>query len=175
MNNNTIGCNYYCYAIVLCDNCIESEIYPALFVCWDSRAENDKQVFNLKRYNRIKNPVITTTPEDIYELKSLYSKFRFSIRDKKGRPRKVFFRGILVAMKCNKDLSKFVWPAIYISHVNFSNEYCNEALARWQNVYLEKERLSSIYDLSDILSHEDGIEYNNDYFLEVQHAKKSIC
>lgn len=148
----------FCYAIILEKNVKAGEIFPAFIVCWNRRANNDSYVFSLCRSSKILNPVLTSTPLDIYELAKLYEHYRFSIRIK-GKPRKVPIKGILVALRCNDDCTQFRLPAYYISDVNRTPGCPNNCLDRWRSAYLDKEKEANRqYGMNEILSYEDGIK-----------------
>lgn len=165
-------CHCYCYAVILSENIIRGELYPAFVVCWDSRANNDSQVFTLRRLQNVNNPVVTTTPDDVYELKELYKNFRFSVRDKWGRPRKTYIKGILVACHCNDDCSQIAAPFYFISYINNTSGNPNDNLQRWQSAYLDKEKSSQIYDWADILTDEDRAEISTDYTIPTLYRRR---
>lgn len=160
--------SYFCYGIVLQDNYMASEFYPAFIVCWDNRVDGDKKVFILHRLSNIQNPVLTQTYEDIYELSTLYSHFRFTVRDKHGVIKHAYIKGILVAIPCNEDCTIFGNIYYYISHINIEDGGdVNFNAARWRDIFLEKEKESYIYENNwpAILSHEDGKLIESNYNL----------
>lgn len=178
----------FCYCIFLQDNVNEGDFIPAYVACWNTRgAGANTYVVTMRRFKNsgMMTPIVTTTPDDVYDLAARYRKCRFSVyfgKDEKGKDiiKSVYPKGILCAVRCNEDLSFWSYPIYYICDVNADKMYewhgragnsygaSKRASEQWRESFLKKEaEANDINELKALLYKGNYVEMKEDSYEKI--------